>query len=309
MKLARSLPSLVAPALALSLASSAFAQEPTPPAPPPQAAPAAQAAPAPALAPAAPSGCRLGAHEGVDVVDARTAANMVCRALAEKGMAGVPAEVRVEKLGSRVVLVVATDRGEEKHVLLSGIEEVPTAAPRLAESVAEHKPVAETETVKNVRSTEAPAPKTKAGQIGFNGGIIGVAPIGMAATPAPGVDLGLIYRGERWGVSASGRFASSPSDDDGVQYASLASGVRYSLGDGNLAPFAGAGISILALKVERSGHDFNRGGLGLYGEIGVDALRTHRVGFTASLRVDAPLFADRGLYAVPASFLVGMQFR
>lgn len=302
MKLARLVPFALSASLATFASTAAFAEEPAAPAPPAPATPAATPTPPRA-------GCRLGAHEGIDAADARTAASMVCRALADKGLGGASAEVRVEKLGSRVVLVVAPERGEEKHVLLSSIEEVPTAAPRLAESVAEMKPIAETETVKNVLATESAPPKTKAGQVGFNGGIIGVAPLNAPSTPAPGVDLGLIYRADRWGVSASGRFASSGSDVGGVGYASLGSGVRYSFGGGTVAPFAGAGVSILAFSLERRGSDFEGKGFGAYAEVGVDALRTSRIGFTASLRVDAPLFADHGGYAIPGSILVGMQFR
>ncbi|MBL8609396.1 MAG: hypothetical protein JNL38_18845, partial [Myxococcales bacterium] len=268
---------------------------------------------APPPAPASPAlsaqGCRLGAHEGIDDVDAKTAARLVCSALAEKAREVTAAEVRLEKLGARIILTVVPQGGAEKHAVLSGVEEVPTAAPRLAESVAEVKPVADTETVKNVLTTEAAPPRTKSGQVAFNGGIIGVAPLNIAATPAPGVDLGLIYRGERWGVSASGRYATSGDDIGGVQYVALASGARYSFGDGAFAPYAGAGVSILAVAVERRGPDFGGVGLGLYGEVGVDALRTHRIGFTAGVRVDAPLFADEGVYALPVSLLVGMQFR
>lgn len=278
--------------------SAALAQEPA------AAAPATPAAPQLSV-----QGCRLGAHEGIDAVDARTAARLVCSALADKAPHVKAAEVRLEKLGARVILTVAPEGGAEKNVVLSGVEEVPTAGPRLAESVAEVKPVAETETVKNVLTAEAAPPRTKSGQVAFNGGIIGVAPLNLGGTPAPGVDLGLIYRGERWGVSASGRFATSGDDIGGVQYAALASGARYSFGDGAFAPYAGAGVSILTLAVERRGPDFEGTGLGLYAEVGVDALRTHRIGFTAGVRLDAPLFAHEGTYALPVSLLVGMQFR
>src|SRR5262245_33841734 len=95
----------------------------------------------PAFAEDATMQCTLGPHPGVDDVDAQTTADVVCHELAQKGQAG-SREVRMGKLGGRVLLVVGDQR-----VMMNSLEEVPSAATRIASASAEGKTVDETPNV------------------------------------------------------------------------------------------------------------------------------------------------------------------
>lgn len=283
------------------------------------------ALPAPPPAPTAP--CALGDHSGVDEADARTAADLVCHDLAERGARGAHS-VRFGKLGGRVLVTVRAEGGDERRVVLSSIDEITVASPRLAAAIAEGKPLDETQTVSNVLREEARPVVSKPGQMGFNGGLFGVAPGGQGAAPSPGVDLGLLYQAGRFGVGAAGRLAPAVGDGPAVlSYVVLGTGGRFYLGEGDVSPFAGAGASYASLCVkDRSdgmgGDEACGTGFGGYGELGVEALRTHRVSFAATARADVPFFALHGSdyvvatrssstttrYTVPVSIMIGMLF-
>ncbi|MBL8608808.1 MAG: hypothetical protein JNL38_15900 [Myxococcales bacterium] len=286
------------------------------PTPPPQAAPAPAPAPAPSVQ-TAPSACLLGAHPGIEEVDARSAADVICHEIAAKGGAAGTYEIRLNKLGGRIIASLAVTSGQydERRVTLSSIEEISVAAPRLVDALLGKKAIEDTESVKNVLSTDTPAPKVKSGQVGFNGGVLGVLPLTTATGAAPGVDLGLLYRADRIAVGASGRLAGGGSTESTFSYAVLSSGARYYFMDSDIAPYAGAGVGLSRFAVNRDtpgDASTDGGGFSGYVEVGVDALRTHRIGFTAGLRMDAPFYALKGggkdEYVTPTSLMVGMQF-
>lgn len=283
------------------------------------------ALPPPAPAPAA--SCTLADHAGVEDADARTAADLVCHDLAERGARGAHA-VRFGKLGARLVVTVRAEGGEERRVILSSIDEVTVASPRLAAAIVEGKPLDETQTVNNVLREEARPVVSKPGQMGFNGGLFGVSPGGQGTSPSPGVDLGLLYQAGRFGVGAAGRLAPAVGDGPAVlSYVVLGTGGRFYLGEGDVSPFVGSGVTYASLCVKDRSGAMAEGevcgtGFGGYGELGVEALRTHRVAFAATARADVPFFALHGSdysyatrstttttrYAVPVSVMVGMLF-
>ncbi len=308
---------VVAPAVLAALvlfARASLAQDAAPPAPPAPVAPPAAAPAAPVQS--APSACLLGSHAGIDEVDARSASDVVCHEIAAKGGVAGSYELRLNKLGGRIVASLAVTSGQydERRMTLSSIEEISVAAPRLVDALLNKRAIEDTENVKNVVSTDTPAPRVKSGQVGFNGGVLGVLPVTTAAGPAPGVDLGLLYRADRIGVGASGRLAGGGSTETTFSYAVLSTGARYYFMDSDVTPYAGAGVGLSKMGVNRdaSGKSTDGGGFSAYAEIGLDALRTHRIGFTASLRMDAPLYAlkDGGdsEYVLPTSLMVGLQF-
>src|SRR5688500_4521636 len=137
--------------------------------------------------------CTLGAHPGIEDADAQTSADIICSELAKRG---VPqSEVRLGKLGGRVLLAV-----DDKRLLINSVEEVPVAAPRLAESVATGATTEETRKVDNVVGPEARAPKVVPGSVGFKGGILGAMPATREAGIAPGVAAGILARSGRFGL-------------------------------------------------------------------------------------------------------------
>lgn len=348
LRLLRPLASVSLATLVLAAPAAAFAQAPLPP---PDAAPAkAAAAPttaAPASAPAAPGaagpaasttpiveGCSLGDHSGVAPEDAHTAADVICHEIVAAG-GQASYEVRMGKLGTRVVVTVASREAagtyDERRIVVSGLEEVPVVAARLADAIVHKKPIEATETVNNVAAQEARQPASKKGQMGFQGGVFGVAPVTASTGVGAGVDLGLLYRGDRFSVGGDLRLAGGGSSSRTMSYTVLSTGVRYAFSDGDFAPFAGGGVGLSHLTLERdSGQDQSGTGFGAYLEGGVEALRTHHVSVSASLRADAPFYtvkADGGprtvydgngnavalsqvgdRYLLPVSLMIGMFF-
>ena len=98
-----------AASLAFSLVgTAALAQEAAPPLPPPAAAPmVAESAPREdALTVAGGYTCVVGEHAGIDRDDARTSADVLCHALASHGARPGIYDIRIGKLGGKLLLVV-----------------------------------------------------------------------------------------------------------------------------------------------------------------------------------------------------------
>ncbi len=341
-----SLPCALGAAAAVLLsASSAHAQGPVPaqlPAP-------AGAAPAPVAAPAAPAGravtvvstgadgastiiVALGDHSGIEGPDAETIREIVAHDLASHRAPSGNYEVRMGKLGSRVLMVLErrTEAGiEERHTLITGVEEAPIASQRIVDAMVSNKPLEETQNVTNVLSQEARTPLQKQGRPGFAGGIIGVTPAGIPTGVGAGAELGLVYEADRFAISAHGRLAGGGSGDGAnFMYFNLGVGARYFITDGDVSPYVGGGTGFSAYNAKASdgsttsydgsysyarSYEGSGSGMNVYGEAGIEAFRTHRVSMIAGLRADAPLFAlsDGGdkRYVVPISLNVGMVFK
>ena len=221
------------------------------------------------------------------------------------------------KLGSKLLLVLEhrTEAGiEERHTLITGVEEAPTASQRVVDALVSNRPLEETVNVTNVLSQEARTPLQKQGRPGFAGGIIGVTPAGIPAAVGAGAELGMVYESDRFALSLHGRLAGGNSGTEtSFMYFNLGVGARYFLTDGDFSPFVGGGTGFSALSAHTDTNSWGGNGLNLYGEAGVEAFRTHRVSMIAGLRADAPLFAmadgSDKKYAVPVSLNVGMVFK
>lgn len=299
----------------------AFAEEPPEPSEPsepvvtPPPGTAAAAAPAPAQVPITAT-CSLGEHRGIDADEARTAADLLCHELAKQGATNTAHEVRFGKLGGKTLVTIASRRGntyDERRTMLNGMEELPVAAPRLAGAIADGRSLDETKTVDNVLQSEARRPTVQPGQMGFQMGLFGMTSAGEASGASAGVDLGLVYRAGSFAVTSRGRAGGIGSSEDKVVTASLDVGGRFYTSSADTALFLGAGLELLYLNLERSGAtDIDGSGLGAFGEIGVEALRSNHVTLTASLRADAPFFMLSGHettgYAVPLSLNAGIFF-
>ena len=280
-----------------------------------------------ALAEETPTQCTLGPHPGIEDVDAQTTADVVCHELAQKGQSGAR-EVRMGKLGGRVLLVVGDQR-----VMMNSLEEVPTAAQRIASATAEGKSVEETPHVDQVVGTETRAPKSKPGQMGFKGGVLGAMAWSGDTGAAPGLALGLLYRANRFGLDAHLRAGGGGGTKTTLTHVVLGTGPQYYFSDGDFSPFIGAGVGLMHFKLARDEANQSVGntGFGGYVEAGVEALRSHHAAFVFSIRADIPAFelspdssrtptyvADgiqqreaataRSTYVAPVSLMVGMIF-
>lgn len=228
--------------------------------------------------------CTLGAHPGIDEADAQTSTAIICDELAKRGLSA--REVRLGKLGGRILVGVG-----DKRMLISGVEEVPVAAPRLAEAVANGTSPEETRKVDNVVAAEARRPKTMPGSVGLKGGIIGAMPASRDSGIAPGVAVGILARSGSFGIDGHLRAGGGGGSESELTHVVLGSGAHYYFTDGDFAPYLGGGVGLMHYKLERTQSDsVQNTGFGLYGEAGIEALRTHHVAFTVGVRADVPTF-------------------
>jgi hypothetical protein len=271
------------------------------------------------------SACTLGSHPGIDVREAETSADVVCHELARRNDL-TPRQLRLGRLGGRILMSLSSpsDPGADRHIFVNGLDEVPTAAPRLAEAVVARRSVEDTQEVDNVLGSESSSPKVKAGQLGIKAGLVGALPVvGAATSAAPGAAVSLLYRARRMGVDTHARGGIGTGSTTVLKHFAAGVGAHYYFGDGDIAPFAGAGLALLVYKLEhdRDALSVSSTGLGTYAEVGVEALRTHRVAFTGSLRADIPMFELKpgegaryerpenrpsSQYIVPISLMVGV---
>ena len=209
-------------------------------------------------------------------------------------------------------------RVDDRQVVISGMDELLVAAPRLASATARDVPLDETRSTENVLGTEARTPKLRSGTTSFEAGLVGAAALSSLSSVGGGVSLGLSYRRRLIGIIAQGRASGVGSGTDVVGLASLDAGPRLFFSEGDTAAFVGAGIGIG--HVARS--SFKGSGLGAYAEVGVEFLRTERFGLSTSLRVDLPTYqvektsyyrgaelSTQSEYVAPLSLNVAIQLR
>jgi hypothetical protein len=267
--------------------------------------------------------CALGMHAGLDEADAITAADIVCHEIVRQGGGG-NFEVRLGKLGAQVQLTVATAASpqgtvayDERRILMTGLPEISIAAPRVVSALLEKRAVAATETSDNLLQSETRRPLVKNGHLGLDAGLLIASSVGATSGLAPGFNLGIRYRTERYGIGGELRHAGGGETSSTLRTTAIGLGARYFLSAADTAPFAGGGVGMSHIGVERSGGTSVSGtGASVYLEAGAEFFRTHRVGMSASLRADAPLFvakasgsaAEGDAYVIPVSLQVGMQF-
>jgi hypothetical protein len=296
---------------------------------------------APALAdeaPAPPAGapalsCTTGAHSGTYDGEAETATQIVCDELRARGARGA-FQVTIAKLGSATFLSVSDPTGETRRLQLSGIEEVPVAAPRLAESVLERTSVKSTQKVDNIVGDDQREYKKQKGEMLAGLGMAGTHVFGDGTLAMPAFNLRGAYELLDFAAVADLRYAgtTSSSATQDASLFSLGGGVRYFFLRSDLTPFLGGGMSYTAVNYDGDWSG-SASGMGAYFEGGVEALRTHKSRLAFDLRVELPFYSvaltngggghydpetynwvsgttqKRTAYSVPVSFAIAYSYR
>ena len=287
--------------------------------------------------------CHVGEHEGFDDADARTSTDLFCGELVSHRAPRGEYEVRFGKPGSRV-LFSARERtsGEERRVLIQSIEEVPVAAARLVDALAEKKTVADTQSVDNVVAAESRKPRTKSGSVGVHLGLVGMTALATTPSASAGFQLGVEFRTGRALLGGTFRAGGLGSGTHKLGFVGLDLGARYYLGDGDVAGFFGGGVGVSYLRANGeepswAGGDGSPDGSGFGADLegGIEIFRTSSTAASLSLRADLPFYALKGswqngpaygsysygasynpppgtnrtFYAVPLSLNVGFTFR
>lgn len=254
-----------------------------------------------------PAPCALEMHAGVEDADAQAVEEIVCAEVRSKLAGRGVHRVRVAKLGGKVVLTLrethAAGDTAEKQLVLSGLEEVPVAAPRLTEAISETKVVEDTQTATNIVGVEARPYKKKTSEVHALLEMVGLAALGPKSGSGGGVQFGLSAGSETWAFLGELRLAGGKAD-----HIALTGGTRHFFSDRDTSPFVGMGMGIETMNVDRD----SGGGLAFYLELGVDVLRTRQFGGMFGLRVDLPTFAIDdygGKYYTPIAALeLAMRF-
>lgn len=276
---------------ALSFASSALAVEPVP---------GQAAAAAPSSAPIAITAtCSLGERAGVDLADAKTAADIVCHELAKRGATNTSHELRFGKLGGRTMVTLAARSGNEYNearTFVNGLEEMDVAGPRLVTSLVEGKPMDQTRTIDNVMTDEQRMPKQVGGSVMATLGMFGGSSVGETSAASAGFDVGIGYRSGHLGLAADGRLGGIGSGASKLGSASLDVGARAYVSDSDISPFIGGGFEVSYFKRNSDGDEasLDGSGAGAFATVGVEMLRAHHIGLVVSGRVDLPFYSLEG---------------
>jgi hypothetical protein len=248
--------------------------------------------------------CELTESEGVPEPDGRSAARFVCDELRRVSEGRGHFGVRLDLLGEVVfVTVTRQDPAGSVTARLEAIEEVPVAAPRLAEALVRGEPFVATQRVGHLLVDETRPVLSKKGSLKFLVGVADVESPGHGAR-APGFTVGILYTAARFALPAELRFAwndaAYPKAE--VSLFSLSLGGRAYFSTRNTSPFAGGGLGILSLHAREGQYpgsqgpvadyfDAERFGVAPYVEVGVETLRLHRPRVALHVRVDLPLGA------------------
>ncbi|AKU97601.1 hypothetical protein AKJ09_04265 [Labilithrix luteola] len=266
--------------------------------------------------------CSLGEHLGVDELDARTAADVVCHELAARRATNTEHEVRFGRLGRRIIVTLASRNGnsyDERRTFVRELDEIYVAAPRLAEALVEGKELDETRTVENVLESEATPPKLRGGVVRFDAGFFGQTTVGALSAVAAGVDVGLGYRTGPWNFGFDLRLGGIGSDRDKPVAHSFDLTSRYYFTVGDSSPYVGAGMGIASTKLRHSGGTFEGAGIGMHAIVGFEFLRTQHLAPNIFLRADVPLYTVDGdwygrgqetwRYVIPVSLNASIAFK
>lgn len=267
---------------------------------------------------AAASTCSLDLAIGVDETDALAVQEVVCSE-ARNRRDGAAYRVRVSKLGAQYVLQLSSDRGPERRLVLSSLEEVPTAAPRLVESASSGVSVGETRDTDNVVGGETREAKSATSRVNVFLGMVGGGTLG--AEPGAGGMLGVAAGSSRWSFLMDLRLTGDafksvgmfplqvaalglwkPTLDAPSSFGSLSAGMRHHFFSSDTSPFFGMGLGLMHSGI-RTVMDTETGtelratkanGLGMWAEAGLDVLRTSKIGGAFLVRFDAPAYELAG---------------
>lgn len=267
-------------------------------------------APAPPAAPIPGSvGC-LVLNSGLDPASAATAGQLVCDELRMQGVAlsapGTETEkayrVTFARLGQALVVHVAFEAPvgavvRTRRMVLSGPEQITFAAPRVARAIVHDEALDDTQRVDNLVGEETRKYEKKAGEFLWGLGVTGTSAPGEGVWMAPGIDFQGYYETPEYGFGFSLR-TSFGSGDKELTYAAAGVGGRYFFSDSDFSPYVGAGIAVSGMEISEGTDDYGAsdvhaegGGLGAFGEVGVEFMRLHSSRMIVGLRADAPFYS------------------
>jgi hypothetical protein len=258
---------------------------------------AAQERPAPATS---TSGfeCLAGEVSGVKTADGQTAVGIVCHELERVSGRVGRYRVSLRTLGYSVMLEVERlDAAGRLMATLAGVEEVTTAAPRIAVALVRNEPLSKSQRVGTLLWDETRQTPLKEGKLSFGLGALGLAAPGQGVATGGGFSLSMSYNAPDFSVPVQFRVAGGGGDDGGhgAHLVGFDVGMRWMTSRRDVSPFVGGGMGWLSWRVDEStDYEYwprtaSYSGAAPFVEVGVELLRLHRSRVSASLRADLPL--------------------
>ena len=282
--------------------------------------------------------CLIGDHLGIPEADAHTAAMLVCDELRKHGIAvsepvyEVSASASVYRvvmrpLGTKIFVRLSEESpvgtiNVERQMMLAGIEEMVSAAPRLVDALVHGKPIASTIDMENVTEQDAAVRRKMSGESLWHVGILGTSIPGTDIVAEPGFAFGWYYETPSFSAGTEYRGSGRDNYDDeshGFSFLSWSIGGRYFFNKQNISPYVGGGLAIVSASYETKekvteeernqqydDYDDNDTGLGTYVVAGIELLRLTESRLNLELRVDRPFFTLPSQDMMPIT--VGISF-
>ena len=296
----------------------------------------------------APAGALLiGDHLGIPEADAHTAAMLVYDELRKLGISvsepvyEVSASASVYRvvmrpLGTKIFVRLSEESpvgtiNVERQMMLAGIEEMVSAAPRLVDALVHGKPIASTIDMENVTEQDAAVRRKISGESLWHVGILGTSIPGTDIVAEPGFAFGWYYETPSFSAGTEYRGSGRDNYEDeshGFSFLSWSIGGRYFFNKQNISPYVGGGLAIVSASYETkekvteeernqqyddygpryNEYDYNDNdtGLGTYVVAGIELLRLTESRLNLELRVDRPFFTLPSQDMMPIT--VGISF-
>ena len=270
-----------------------------------------------------PTVCLIGDHPGIPESDAQTAALLVCDELRKQGISvtgpsyeapvsGYVYRVVLRRLGEKIVMRLSYENPIgaiiiERQIVLTNIVEMIPAAPRLVAALIHDKPINDTLDMETITEQEARELRKILG-IGIFSTFIPDTDIAAE----PGYELGFSRETPSYAVGTEFRFSLSDEDEEyrnSFLFITSSIGGRYFFNKRNISPYAGGGLAfVIADYWEGYYYSDSEGdfGLGVYGVVGVEALRLTKNRLKFELRIDRSLFTLPTQDIMPITF--GISF-
>ena len=224
---------------------------------------------------------------------------------------------------------------EERQIMLAGIEEMVSAAPRLVDALVGRKPIESTIDMENVTEQDARFHRKISGESLWHVGILGTSIPGTDIIAEPGFAFGWYYETPSFAVGTeyrvSGRDVDYDDEGEGFSFFAWSIGGRYFFNKQNMSPYVGGGLAIVNASYETSDEgnqlyddlydDFGQRyddyhyygyesesdtGLGAYVVAGIELLRLTESRLNLELRIDRPFFSLPSQDMMPITF--GISF-
>ena len=275
-----------------------------------------------------PAVCLIGDHADLPEADAHTAAFLVCRHLRNQGVqVGEPVydapdsatvyRVSLHLLGQYVLVHLSQETPVgtvviERELLLAGIEEMVSAAPRLVNALVNQTSLAATVDMENLVEEEARELRKIPGEFMWRLGMIGTS---VSNNSEFGAEWGWAYETPSYAVGTEFRGAGGSNDnDERFTFFAWLIGGQYFFNKKNISPYVGGGIARSWGSRDDYEEEYfvgdeyfgytetdSESGMGVYVVGGVEALRLSRARLKLELRIDQPFYKVGNRTMTPVS--------